>query len=438
MHAKGVVCGDCHDVHSGKLKAEGPLVCAQCHDQQRFTATAHTGHQPGKGAPDCITCHMPARTYMVVDRRHDHSFRIPRPDLTASLGTPNTCNACHADKTAQWAADAVAAWHGPDRKGFQTYARTFHDARRGDPAARAALIALANDPEAAGIVRATAQGELGRLPAIATESAIRLGLKDADPVVRVAALRNIAPQPAEIRLRWAGDLLADPVRGVRIEAARALADIRPEGLPVPLRGWIENAFAEFEATQRLNDDQPEARSSLALFLSRRGRLAEAEAELRAGIRLDPTAVEIAVNLADLLRHAGREAEAEQILRQAIAVAPDEAYPRHALGLALVRQRRYPEALESLAQASRLAPGDARLAYVHGVALQSLGQQEKGRQVLREALQANPFDVAILSALLADAQSRRDMGDAAALAARLSPLRPDDAELARYAARLARP
>jgi hypothetical protein len=32
---------------------------------------------------------MPVRTYMVVDRRHDHGFRVPRPDLSVKLGTPN-------------------------------------------------------------------------------------------------------------------------------------------------------------------------------------------------------------------------------------------------------------------------------------------------------------------------------------------------------------
>lgn len=438
MYAKGVVCSDCHDVHSGRLKAEGPLVCAQCHDQQRFAAASHTGHQPSAGAPDCIACHMPARTYMVVDKRHDHSFRIPRPDLSAALGTPNTCNACHADKTPQWAASAVAAWHGPPRKSFQDYARTFHDARRGNPAARGPLIALANDPQVTAVVRATAQSELGRLPAIATESAIRLGLADPDPMVRMAALRNLAPQPAEIRLRWAEDLLVDPYLGVRTEAARALADVRPEELSGPSSARLASAFAEFEVTQRLHADRPEARANLALYLIRRGRPDAAEAELRAGLALDPTAVELAVNLADLLRQIGRDAEGEAVLRQAIALAPGEAYPHHALGLALVRQRRYPEALAELAQAARLAPDDARLAYVYGVALQSLGKPEEGRQVLRLTLQNNPFDAAILAALLADAQARRDTAGAADLAARLSRLRPDDAELARLAARLARP
>jgi hypothetical protein len=74
---------------------------------------------------------MPERKYMIVDRRHDHSFRIPRPDQSAKLGTPNACNDCHTDKPAQWAASAVETWYGPQRKGFQTYGEAFHSAWTG-------------------------------------------------------------------------------------------------------------------------------------------------------------------------------------------------------------------------------------------------------------------------------------------------------------------
>ena len=67
MFAKGVVCTDCHDAHSGKLKAAKSEVCSQCHDRKKFAATAHTGHSQSAGSPDCVACHMPVRTYMVVD-----------------------------------------------------------------------------------------------------------------------------------------------------------------------------------------------------------------------------------------------------------------------------------------------------------------------------------------------------------------------------------
>ena len=52
---------------------------------------------------------MPQRVYMVNDWRADHSMRVPRPDLSQSLDTPNACNGCHKDKSNEWAAAAVVA-----------------------------------------------------------------------------------------------------------------------------------------------------------------------------------------------------------------------------------------------------------------------------------------------------------------------------------------
>ena len=63
---------------------------------------------------------MPVSTYMVIDKRHEpHSLRGPRPDLSVKLfGTPNACNDCHADKSSQWAADAIKRWNSPVPKRF--------------------------------------------------------------------------------------------------------------------------------------------------------------------------------------------------------------------------------------------------------------------------------------------------------------------------------
>src|SRR5258705_332807 len=109
----------------------------------------------------CASCHMPARTYMVVDKRHDHSFRIPRPDLSVTLGTPNACNDCHRDQPATWAAAAIETWHGPVRKGFQRYAEAFHAARTDHADAAALLAVVAADQNTPGVARATALSELG-------------------------------------------------------------------------------------------------------------------------------------------------------------------------------------------------------------------------------------------------------------------------------------
>ncbi len=98
MYAAGVTCSDCHDPHSLKLKAAGNAVCAQCHQPTKYDAPSHTHHALGTPGAACASCHMPTTTYMVVDPRHDHSMRIPRPDLSVQLGTPNACTNCHAKK----------------------------------------------------------------------------------------------------------------------------------------------------------------------------------------------------------------------------------------------------------------------------------------------------------------------------------------------------
>ncbi|MHB2167385.1 cytochrome c3 family protein [Alsobacter sp. R-9] len=435
MFARGVSCGDCHDPHSGRLRAAGAAVCSQCHEQQRFASREHTGHAPAAGAPDCVSCHMPARTYMVVDRRHDHSFRVPRPDLSVTLGTPNACNDCHQDKPPAWAAAAVERWHGPNRKGHQTYAAAFHAARLQDPAAVRSLAAVARDAATPAVARATAVAGLAAWPTADGEAAAVSALADPDPLVRVAAVRSQEGQPLDVRWRRLGPLANDPVRIVRLAAAAALADQRPETLGPAEREALLRAFGELEASFRLDSDRPEARAGLASFLARRGRTAEAEAELLAALRLEPSAVAVSVNLADLYQRSGREAAAEQVLRAAVSVSPEAAAPRHALGLSLVRSRRSSEAMEHLAAAARLDPGNARFAYVYGVALQSAGQRARAAEVWNDALRRHPSDVSILAALLQQALQGNDLAAAAPLAARLSSLRPDDPELARLAARL---
>ena len=88
MYRAGVTCTDCHDAHSLRLKAEGNLLCAQCHQAQRYDTVDHHRHPIGSAGATCIACHMPQQAYMVIDDRADHSIRVPRPDLSLKLGTP--------------------------------------------------------------------------------------------------------------------------------------------------------------------------------------------------------------------------------------------------------------------------------------------------------------------------------------------------------------
>jgi len=76
------------------------------------------------------------------------------------------------------------------------------------------------------IARATALVELVPYLGPASIGVVAQSLQDSAPVVRAAALRTLESAPVKIRKTLAFGSLNDPVRGVRIEAARILAPTR--------------------------------------------------------------------------------------------------------------------------------------------------------------------------------------------------------------------
>ena len=161
MYHAGVTCSDCHEPHSVALRLPGNGVCLQCHQADRYDQSSHHFHQPGSPGASCAECHMPPRTYMVVDPRHDHSMRIPRPDLSLKLGTPNACNNCHQDKDSKWAAAQLNTWYGDTPTGFQTYAETLYGAWHEQAGSGNTLAALIRDSDTPAIARATAFEQIG-------------------------------------------------------------------------------------------------------------------------------------------------------------------------------------------------------------------------------------------------------------------------------------
>jgi len=427
MFAAGVTCSDCHEPHSGRLRASGDGVCLQCHASDKYETAAHHHHDGVNPQITCASCHMPVRTYMIVDRRHDHSFRIPRPDLSVKLGTPNACNDCHANKSADWAAAAIEQWHGPNRKGFQRYAEAFHAAWTSQADAAELLAALASE-RAPAFARAGALTELGSHLSASNVELAQAGLKDPDPMVRIGALDMLDNAPARRIWPLVSPLLSDPIRGVRIRAASLLAAVPTASQPYADRDSFERAAAEFIAAQHLNADRPEARSALGHFFAQRGRSAEAEAEYKAAQRLSPQYIAAAVALADLYRQLGRDAEGEKVLRAAIATSPRDAGLHHALGLALVRLKRPGEALDELRQAAELGLEQARNAYVYAVALHSAGRAGDAMTVLKAALARHPDDPDILQALVTFNRDAGDVGAALEYAEQLTRIVPTDPNL----------
>ncbi|MBC7183590.1 MAG: hypothetical protein H5U30_08490, partial [Marinobacter sp.] len=86
MFQAGVVCSDCHNPHTGKLKAQGNAVCTQCHNASDFDTPQHHRHPRSSEGAQCVNCHMPESTFMKIDDRREHSFMVPRPDISKASG----------------------------------------------------------------------------------------------------------------------------------------------------------------------------------------------------------------------------------------------------------------------------------------------------------------------------------------------------------------
>jgi predicted CXXCH cytochrome family protein len=424
MYREGVRCTDCHDPHSLELKAGGNQLCAQCHVPGKYDGPAHHHHTVGKSGANCVDCHMPETTYMVVDPRRDHSIRVPRPDLSVTLGTPNACNGCHEKESREWSRDWVNKWYGPKRLHEPHYAHAIAGGRARKREAEEQLAKLIRRDDVGPIVRASAASLLGRYSSKASQEALERALEDDDALVRAAAVSALEQSPTEVMAELLAPALNDPVRLVRTEAARVLSGAPAAELNVDARRALEAATAEYIAGQKVNSDQPAAHLNLGVLAERRGEVADALQEYRTALRLGPEFVPALNNLA-LLEHAqGNSSEAEQRFRRIIELQPDFAAAHYSLGLLLAEQHnRLSEAIEEMATAVRLDPTQARMQYNLGLAQQQIGKGDEAELALRAACEIDPRMADAWHALALVYAERGDWERARQCADRLTRLAP---------------
>jgi len=220
---------------------------------------------------------------------------------------------------------------------------------------------------------------------------VRTLLGDADALVRRTAVESLAGMPPAVRAEWLRPLLQDPIKGVRIAAARWLADAAVTGWETAERTHLDAALEEYIAVQRFNADRPESYNNLGTLYADMGKWPQAEAALQQAIALDPGYAMSSLNLADVYQAQGREIDAQRLIESVIQKHPDNASAHHALGLSLVRQQQKARALAPLRRAAQLEPDNARFAYVLAVLLENSGQVGQAIVTLEKALQANPAD-----------------------------------------------
>jgi len=394
MFNAGVTCSNCHNPHSGKLKLPGNQTCTQCHSQVDFDTPEHHGHKLESEGSQCVDCHMPATTYMQVDARRDHSFRVPRPDLTLKTNAPNACNSCHEDKTPQWAVKQIRNWHpNSAHLGKEHFSEAFHVADNGLPNASAMLTKIVQDKSFPDIIRASALSRLASSPDNNAVVAIARSVKDPEPLKRQAAIEAAMPFDINQRWRMLNPLLDDTHLPIRAEAARALAPMLmeafPSGLNEPDSERLNKALNEYKQTQLYQAERGYAHTNLGNLALTLQKPEEAKAHYLQAISIEPIFAPAYVNLADLYRNQGNEEAAQKTLKQGLAVNNESADLHYALAMSLIRTKQKEAALGHLKNAANFAKNNANYSFTYALLLQDLGDMPHAISALEHAFTLAP-------------------------------------------------
>lgn len=450
MARAGVGCLDCHDPHTAKVRIDGNGLCLQCHNPAppsrfpqltagRYDDPAHHHHPLDSEGGQCVNCHMPASDYMVVDPRRDHSFRIPRPDLTLSSGSPNACNGCHQDRGADWAQAAIVGWRMSASGPPDHFATALNSFRQAEDDGFRRLAALIRDRQAPAIARATAAEHLGDYGAAAS-SPLLSGVLSGEPLVMAYAAGSMAQLPAVDRLSALRPLLTEgQPRAVRDQAVRALAGIEPEQVPEAMRGRLQALKQDYEQRMKSTAVLPGGRLNLAVFLQREQRFDEAVEQYQAALTLDPYFIPARINLASLLSRMGELAPAVNTLQAGLALprlaASDRAHLAYLLALSLVERGDPEQALQWFTAAAEQGSANPRIAYNHALVLAQLDRPQAALAILEQALEQHPVDYGLLQALVYLHLQSGDRVQALHYAERLQQLYPDNPEVAELLRRL---
>lgn len=489
MYHKGIRCTDCHDPHTTRVKHEGNKLCTSCHAHSpgKYDSPSHHNHEPGSKGSLCVECHMPASTYMEIDPRRDHSLRVPRPDLSLKLGTPNACTGCHLntpprklppaedqpeldpatrakfrqyndwivaareDKAVRrelnrldtWARDHTKRWFGGKASAPDHYALALAAARANKPDAEKLLLALVRNRQAPSIARATALAHLAQFESPDCFAAARRALADSDPQVRSSAIGFYEQEIAQALAKdgpGSGTkftaslvkdllpLLTDKTRLVRSEVGRVMArlpaDKRGNLLSGQERESLLAAIEDFKAHLLAENDRSGAHMSLGVLYETLEKTADAEAAYQTAIAVEPRTVGPRTNLAALCDRLVEQAEADADL--AAKSQDNETLQR---ALAEIERRRETaaklrrEELVFLARDAALAPKNADVQYRFGMSLYLHNQEQEAEAALKKAEKLAPESTAPLLALALLYQKQMRWDEALEYAERVVKLSP---------------
>ncbi len=396
MYKVGVRCSDCHNSHTLDRKAEGDIVCQQCHLATQYATLKHHFHEEQSTGASCIACHMPARTYMGVDERNDHSFRIPRPDLAESLATPDACTLCHKDQNSQWATKSIQKWYGKIPVGYQQFGPVLQALDQQQKEALQLMYGVLME-ETPDIAKATLVGFLGFYPSRQTLMTSLQMLRSKSADVRRQALQTLQNFPLQNTIGEIYKTLNDPVKIVRIEAARILSTIPKGSLNKEQALLIESVTEEYRQSLVFLSERPESQLALAQLSVQSGQFQQANAEFKHALLLQKQYLPSYINYAQFLQRQGKETEAYTILKSGLKENNKAAVLHHALGLWYIRNQEKQKGIDALKIAVDLEPDNANYQYIYAVAISETSLTDTIK-ILEKILQTQSGNMQVLMAL----------------------------------------
>jgi predicted CXXCH cytochrome family protein len=383
MFAVGVNCLDCHDKHTMKLKIEGNGLCLQCHGAEVYNVKDHHQHEQKSTGAQCVNCHMPENRYMGVDDRRDHSFKIPRPDISQAFGTPNACKKCHAGESNQWASDKLNEWHGKPAA-INLNKKYLMALNSGQALSLQQHFSIIADEKLDVISRATAIQLLSyttQMPNSAVLSAQQLVpyLTHDEPLFRLSAATVAKQLSSADKIKIVSPLLNDRYKAIRVAAARSLVstDIADKD-----RLLFDKAFKALIHANEVNSWRGEGLANQGVLAMEMNDLAQTEESFKQAIKIEPYFEAGYINLADIYRAQQKPFLVASVLSKGIKNNPKSADLHYSYGLYFVRNKKLDKGIINFKKAMMLMPTNPQYAYTYILGLDGAGQSQQALTKLK--------------------------------------------------------